>query len=382
MTAAAMFAGIGGLEVGLAKSGIHTVTMIENWDPARAVLANKFADAELLHDVATVKHLPRVDVLTAGFPCTDLSQAGRTRGIGGAASGLVNHVFRLLPHARPTWLVLENVRNMLVLDRGRGMRFLVNELETRGYRWAYRVVDSRATGVPQRRQRVILVASKVEDPCSVLFADEADEGSDSRYSSSAFGFYWTEGLTGLGWARDAVPTLKGGSALGIPSPPAIWMPEAKPGRRIVTPTIEDAEALQGFRRGWTQSGAIQYGRNGPRWKLVGNAVTTGVSTWLGARLVTPGEARIADRLELSGGGSWPLAAYGRDGEAWAVPLSMWPVRKRYRHLLDVVNPSTAIPLSARATAGFLQRTERSSLRFNPEFLVALKEHLRAIGDPP
>jgi DNA (cytosine-5)-methyltransferase 1 len=57
---------------------------------------------------------------------------------------------------------------------------------------------------------------------------------------------------------------------------------------------------------------------------------------------------------------------------------MWPVAQPYKHLLDVMNPDTAFPLSARATAGFLSRTERSSLRFDPDFLVALKDHLRAV----
>jgi DNA (cytosine-5)-methyltransferase 1 len=377
LTAAALFAGIGGLEVGLAKSGIHTEMMVENWPPAKAVLRERFRDAELLDDVAAVKTLPRVDILTAGFPCTDLSQAGRMRGIEGSASGLVSHVFRLLPKARPAWVVLENVRNMLSLDQGRAMKFLVESFEDMGYRWAYRLVDSRSTGVPQRRQRVIFVASKTHDPRTVLFADEAGERREPAPSDSTpFGFYWTEGFTGLGWAQDAVPTLKGGSTVGIPSPPAIWIRDAAPGRRIVTPTIEDAEAMQGFKRGWTEPGALDGRRNGPRWKLVGNAVTTGVSAWLGSRLVNPGEQTIPDGAELPAGSRWPTAAHGRGGRAWMIPATMWPVQKPYKRLLDVVSPSTAVPLSARATAGFLERTGRSTLRFDPEFLVAMKEHLR------
>jgi DNA (cytosine-5)-methyltransferase 1 len=379
LTAAALFAGIGGLEVGLGRNGIHPQTMVENWPPAKAVLTARFPDTDLLDDVAGVKTLPRVDILTAGFPCTDLSQAGRMQGIGGSASGLVSHVFRLLPKASPTWVVLENVRNMLSLDRGHAMKFLVGSFEDMGYRWAYRLVDSRATGLPQRRQRVIFVASKTHDPRTVLFADEAGERSEPAASrSTPFGFYWTEGFTGLGWAQDAVPTLKGGSTIGIPSPPAIWIRDAAPGRRVVTPTIEDAEALQGFPRGWTEPGALHGRRNGPRWKLVGNAVTTGVSTWLGSRLVDPGEPIIADGKELQAGSRWPVAAHGHSGRAWEVPASMWPVRKRYQSLLDVVSPSTAVPLSARATAGFLERTGRSTLRFDPEFLIALKDHLRIV----
>lgn len=379
MTAAALFAGIGGLESGFTKSGIETQVMVENWQPAKAVLSAQFPKTELLDDVANVKTLPRVDILTAGFPCTDLSQAGRMSGIGGSASGLVSHVFRLLPKANPNWVVLENVRNMLSLNKGHAMKFLIQNFEDLGYRWAYRLVDSRSTGTPQRRQRVIFVASKTHDPRTVLFADDAGERPQpTPGDSTPFGFYWTEGYTGLGWAQDAVPTLKGGSTVGIPSPPAIWIRDAAPGRRVVTPTIEDAEALQGFRRGWTAPGAPDGRRNGPRWKLVGNAVTTGVSAWLGSRLVNPGEPTIAAAQELTVGSRWPIAAYGHKGRAWEVPASLWPIRKPYKSLLDVVSPLTALPLSARATAGFLSRTERSTLRFDPEFLVAMKEHLRVM----
>ena len=61
-------------------------------------------------DVTGLRSLPKTDLLSAGFPCTDLSQAGRTAGIVGEASGLVSYVFDLLKSADPTWLVFENVR--------------------------------------------------------------------------------------------------------------------------------------------------------------------------------------------------------------------------------------------------------------------------------
>lgn len=369
-----LFAGVGGLESGLARAGGHTELLCEWWDPARSVLQAHWPDVPLHGDVQTLKSIPQVDVVTAGFPCQDLSQAGRMAGITGERSGLVGEIFRLLEESHPRWLVLENVRNMLVLDQGRAMRFLIDSLEGLGYRWAYRLVDSRSSGVPQRRQRVLLVASRTEDPATVLFADDAGEPDVETLAEDAFGFYWTEGLTGLGWARDAVPTLKGGSTVGIPSPPAIWIPGAPVGRQLVTPLIEDAEALQGFPRGWTEPGQPDGKRNGPRWKLVGNAVSVGVAHWLGTRLAEPGEpnreGRPFDKKK------WPTAAWGSNGKAWASPMSMWPVARPYTHLLDVVDAETAVPLSLRATAGFLSRTERSTLRFDPDFRVALKDHVR------
>jgi DNA (cytosine-5)-methyltransferase 1 len=374
-TVAGLFAGIGGIERGLEAAGGRAELLCENWEPATAVLAERFPEVPLVGDVRDLRSLPPVDVVAAGFPCTDLSQAGRTKGIQGDASGLVGEVFRLLRRRDVPILVLENVRNMLVLDRGEAMRYLVAELEDLGYRWAYRLVDSRFTGVPQRRQRVIFVASKEIDPRGVLFADDAGEPRPDRYDDDCFGFYWTEGLRGLGWAKDAVPTLKGGSTIGIPSPPGVWARHNETGRRLVLPSIEDAEELQGFPRGWTESAGGVGNRRGPRWKLVGNAVTVGVSTWIGRRLVAPGEP-ILEGAAVQAGDPWPLAAFGAAGKAWGVDVSLWPTLEPYRHLRDVVDVTCAAPVSARGAAGFLSRAERGSLRFADGFLDDVADHVR------
>ncbi|MFI2257517.1 DNA cytosine methyltransferase [Streptomyces tubercidicus] len=380
LTVAGLFAGIGGVELGLQAAGMQTRLLCEWWEPAQAVLNHRFPGIPLHDDIQTLKALPDVDVVTAGFPCTDLSQAGRTQGIHGKASGMIKHLFELLEDASPKWAVIENVRNMLALDRGTAMEYLVSEFERLGYTWAYRLVDSRFTGVPQRRQRVIFVASRTEDPRTVLFADEATERPESDYKEDAYGFYWTEGNTGLGWAQDALPTLKGGSGLGIPSSPAVWVCNALPGRSIVTPRIEDAEEMQGFPRDWTKA-ALEVARPGVRWKLVGNAVTVGVAEWVGRRLQNPGEFDETGQLILPKGMKWPTAAWGNSDERWSVPAGLWPEKHDYRHLLDVMDASEAAPLSLRATTGFHTRLLKSRLRYREEFSQALKEHAEYMAGP-
>ena len=376
---AGLFAGIGGLEAGLGAAGHEARLLCEVWEPARAVLCARFPELEIEPDVRDLRSLPGdADVITAGFPCTDLSQAGRTAGINGSQSGLVAHVFRLADEHDPRWLILENVRNMLPLDAGRAMHYLVSELEDRGYNWAYRLVDSRFAGVPQRRQRVLLLASRNEDPRGVLLSDDAGEPGGEHYASDAFGFYWTEGLRGLGWARDAVPTLKGGSTIGIPSPPGVWLPDAPVGRQLVTPSVEDAEALQGFSRGWTSPAASQ-GQKGPRWKLIGNAVTVGVAEWLGRRLADPGSYDEAEAEPLGDGDRWPTAAWGCGGRRWRSRVSMWPTVGPYTHLTDLLDEQGVVPLSYRAAAGFLDRTQHAKLRFDQDFILAVKRHVEAMA---
>ena len=371
---AGLFAGIGGIESGLARHGGAAELLCEFWEPAQRVLSTQFPEVPLTGDVRSLRSLPKVDLVSAGFPCTDLSQAGRMSGINGEASGLVTEVFRLLRRPRPPMLLLENVRNMLVLDGGAAMRYLTDELEALGYKWAYRLVDSRFAGVPQRRQRVIFLASRTIDPRAVLLAEEAGEPDDSYFADKSCGFYWTEGLRGVGWARDAVPTLKGGSTIGIPSQPAIWNPSAELGMRVVLPSVEEAEQLQGFPAGWTEPADELAGRKGARWKLVGNAVTVGVSAWVGGRLRDPIEP-IGEGIPVKPGDRWPTAAYGAKGKVWGVDLSLWPAREPYQHLHDLVDLGAGQPLSLRATSGFLSRARRGNLNFADGFIEDLTEHV-------
>jgi DNA (cytosine-5)-methyltransferase 1 len=384
LSVAGLFAGIGGIELGLNAAGHHTSVLCEIDDGARRVLRTYFPGLPRRFDVRRLRSVPRVDVVTAGFPCQDLSQAGRTEGITGKNSGLIQHVFALLSRTKrlPTWLVLENVSFMLQLDRGQGMRYLIDELERLKLTWAYRIVDTNAFGLPQRRQRVILLASPTEDPKDVLFADDAEPIVTAFSRDRWCGFYWTEGLRGLGWAVEAVPTLKGGSTIGIPSPPAVWIPETD---FIGTPSIEDAEQLQGFAAGWTEPAA-----HGPktamrdqvrrrrlynhRWKLVGNAVSVPVAKWIGERLATPGEydpARTGALLER--GVAWPRAAWGHNGQVYPVSVSMWPVARPAPHLSNFLGRLT--PLSERATAGFLSRISIAKLQFVPGFKDGVARHL-------
>jgi len=376
LTVAGLFAGIGGIEVGLRQAGHESALLCEIDPGAARVLRQRFPDVHLASDVCSLKTLGDVQVVAAGFPCQDLSQAGGTAGIRGGQSGLVGHVFRLLDSRKRglRWLLLENVSFMLHLDRGRGMRYLVDELESRGFQWAYRVVDTQAFGLPQRRQRVILLASRTEDPRDVLFVDDAAPIHPEFDNDLWCGFYWTEGLRGLGWAVDGVPTLKGGSTIGIPSPPAIWNPRDG---SISTPEIRDAERLQGFDADWTLPALEANGvRRGHRWKLVGNAVSVPVARWVGDRLSSPGEFDQSRTGEsIMPGVAWPRAAFGRKGSLpHAVSVTMWPLAATRPHLSKFLNyPRT--PLSARAAAGFKGRLDVSPLRYPDEFRDALAQYV-------
>jgi DNA (cytosine-5)-methyltransferase 1 len=372
-----LFAGIGGIEVGLHNAGHRTELLCEIDPAAQRVLRAHFPEIPLTADVRELQSIPDVGICAAGFPCQDLSQAGRTEGIRGTNSGLVAEVFRLVERAGPRWLLLENVPFMLQLDRGAAMRFLTHSLERLGFNWAYRVVDTRAFGLPQRRQRVIVLASRTRDPREVLFVGNEREHEWPDPSNVACGFYWTEGVRGLGWAIDAIPTLKGGSTIGIPSPPAIRFPDGL----VATPDLRDAERFQGFEVGWTASAPSNGQRKGHRWKLVGNAVSVPVAEWVGTRLRDPGPYDGSQDEPLAPGAPWPKAAWGVAGETRRANLTTWPVRHEYQHLADFLRFDPT-PLSERATSGFLRRTHESSLNFPVGFLDEVEAHLASVRAEP
>jgi DNA (cytosine-5)-methyltransferase 1 len=375
MRVAGLFAGIGGLETGLSRAGAEAVGFSEIWPPASEVLRRRFPGVPNLGDVSSIRSLPGdTQIVTAGFPCQDLSQAGRTAGIGGNKSGLVDHVFRLIDDQRTPTVVLENVSFMLRLDDGSAMTRLVAAFEERGYRWAYRVVNSLSY-LPQRRERVFMVASREIEPAEVLFSDEAvPPVLATDLSDHAHGFYWTEGVRGLGWGPDCVPTLKNGSTVGIPSPPAILLTNGE----IVTPDIRDAERLQGFDAGWTEP-AEKVGRRSFRWSLVGNAVTVDVAAWLGSRLLSPGVYDDSRDIPLDRAAKWPRAARFDGRRRSAVRISDYPEWRSRPSLQDFLSFPPPL-LSERATAGFLSRIERSTLRFVPGFKDAVRHHLAHVRE--
>lgn len=377
MRIAGLFSGIGGFELGLHQAGHSSSLLCDILPAARAVLQQRFPDVDYHDDLTTLRSLPRdVDLVCAGFPCQDLSQAGRTAGLDGERSGLIGEVFRLLSRRRVPTVVVENVPFMLQLNGGSAMRAIVDEFERRGYRWAYRVVDSYGFGLPQRRERVFMVASRALDPRDVLLVDDTPLARpQAAVGQAAHGFYWTEGLGGLGWAVDAVPTLKNGSTIGIPSPPAVLMPDG----RIIKPGIRDAERLQGFDADWTEP-AEAVGRACARWSLVGSAVSVPVAEWIGRRLAAPGRYARLSEHGFADTGKAPRAAYFDGQRRVAVGIGPDPLGIRPPSLTAFLTDGQGQQLlSAKATLGFLARTRRAKLRFAPGFIAAVERHLLTMG---
>lgn len=159
------FSGIGGFHSGLEQAGMECVGWCE---------FDKFAQASyrVIHDttnlwfggdVTKVKgnELPNADLWTFGFPCQDVSIAGKQKGIKeGTRSGLFFEIMRLIDERKenkPKWLVCENVKNLLSIDGGGGFLTVVSEMAERGYSVEWKVYNTKDYGLPQNRERVYIV---------------------------------------------------------------------------------------------------------------------------------------------------------------------------------------------------------------------------------
>lgn len=376
MLVSGLFAGIGGFELGFERAGHKTTLLCDNCEHAARVLSRRWPTVDLHADAVELADLPdRTEVVTAGFPCQNLSMAGDKTGLDdGGKSTIVDNLFRLLGRRAVPWVVIENVYFMLHLKRGKAIDSILTRLEKLGYRWAYRVVDSQSFGLAQRRRRVFIVASQAGDPRKVLLADDAPNKKACKLDVTQavdqrpVGFYWTEGRVGHGLTANAIPPLKAGSNLAIPSPPAVLLPSG----RVVTPPIEALERLQGFPPGWTS--VLQKGAGRQRWRLLGNAVSVPVAQWIGRRLTEPAKYDDSADTPLEPEAPWPTAGWNLNGRRMVSDVSEYPLKKRMGRLSAFATDKWP-SLSDRALRGFTTRAREGNLRYPPGFLDTLEANL-------
>lgn len=159
------FAGIGGFHSGLEKAGMECIGWCEFDKFAQKSYRAMYDTTNLWfgEDVTRVKgsELPKADLWTFGFPCQDVSIAGKQKGLKkGTRSGLFYEMMRLLDECeenKPRWIMCENVKNLLSIDNGIGFLNVVGEMAERGYSVEWKVYNSKDYGVPQNRERVYIV---------------------------------------------------------------------------------------------------------------------------------------------------------------------------------------------------------------------------------
>jgi len=183
LTGVSLFAGVGGFDLAMERNSVEVVSNVEIDKQCQKVLAKHFPNAKQFSDITDVKgsdliaagFKPDRGIITGGFPCQDLSVAGKRRGLAGERSGLFWEIARLIEETQTEWFILENVPGLLTSNKGKDFGVVIGTLADIGYGVAWRVLDAQYFGVPQRRRRIFIIGRRTGNPLSsaeVLFKSE------------------------------------------------------------------------------------------------------------------------------------------------------------------------------------------------------------------
>lgn len=211
-----LFSGIGGFSLGLERTGgFETVAFCEIETFPRDVLTFRWPGVPIYEDVRTLtadtlaRDGIKPNVITGGFPCQDLSIAGKRAGIDGERSGLWSEIVRLVRELRPEYVIVENVANLLrgPADRPGGwFGRVLGDLARRGYDAEWRVIRASDIGAPHHRARVWVVAYPVGDVLSRREPCLWPIGRVGRFEQSlAWDGGWEAALSSLRGMGDGLP---------------------------------------------------------------------------------------------------------------------------------------------------------------------------------
>lgn len=187
-----MFAGIGGICLGLKKAGFDIVWANDFNKYACQTYRANFKDHNLIEEDITnisVTDIPNIDFLAAGFPCQSFSSIGKQGGFEDKRGLLFFEVVRVLKAKKPYGFLLENVKNLLSINQGKTFKVILNTLNDLGYTVHYKLINSKDFGVPQNRIRLYIVGF-LEDitfnfpkeiPLNTFIEDLIEDNVDEKY---------------------------------------------------------------------------------------------------------------------------------------------------------------------------------------------------------
>ena len=172
MTFGSLFAGIGGIDLGFERAGLTCKWQVEIDDYATQILSKHWPGVHRERDIRECgqNNLERVDVIAGGFPCQDLSYAGRGAGLDGQRSGLFFEAIRLVRQLQPRAVVLENVAALLT----RGLDRVLGSLAEIGFDAEWHCISAASVGAPHIRDRIFIFAYRQGEPSRALHAAMAE----------------------------------------------------------------------------------------------------------------------------------------------------------------------------------------------------------------
>lgn len=283
------FTGIGGLDWGLEKIGAECVGFSEIKESSIKIYLSHYPDRINFGDITKIDplKLPDFDIFTGGFPCQSFSLAGLRKGFAdtrGKKGQMIFYIYNILLAKKPKFVVLENVKGLLMHDNGKTYRNVFKLLMNAGYYVRVLLLNSKNYGSPQARERIVFLCSLKEfdlkNPEKLdntkRFRDVRDN-DEKNYKQVSKGTQeklidgTRKGILLGGY--DLVNTLTTGVAS---SGRAFVTTQMKDGNLRAITEIE-GERCQGFPDDWTKEGGAS---RGDRWFAIGNAVNCKVSEYL------------------------------------------------------------------------------------------------------
>ena len=160
-----LFAGIGGIRLGLERAGGKCVFSSE-WDSDATKSYEAYFGDKPAGDITKIQNseIPDHDILAGGFPCQSFSIIGGMKGFGDTRGTLFFEIERILRDKHPKAFLLENVRNLVSHDKGQTFKVILEHLKLLGYHVHWRVLNALNYNLPQKRERVIIVGFKENHP--------------------------------------------------------------------------------------------------------------------------------------------------------------------------------------------------------------------------
>lgn len=183
MNVGSLFSGIGGIELGFERAGFKTAWFIEVDKFCQKILRKNFPKVPIYSDIRKInwKELPKVDILTGGFPCQDISIAGKNKGIKGKRSGLWGYYIQAIRDIQPRYAIIENVA---ILAK-RGLNTILRDLAKAGYDAEWYCFTASEFGAPHKRERLFIIAypNKIRRNNSIYFEQDHEISSNQEWNT-------------------------------------------------------------------------------------------------------------------------------------------------------------------------------------------------------
>ncbi len=184
MNVVSLFSGAGGLDLGFILAGHNVIWANDIYSDAVKTYRNNIGNHIVEKDIKDIpsKEIPSADIIIGGFPCQGFSVANIKRHTNDSRNALYRELLRVIIDKQPKYFLAENVKGILSLDKGSVFSMIISDFTNAGYNVSYQVLNSADYGVPQKRERVIIIGVRKDLTYQYVFPEKthSPDGSDNK----------------------------------------------------------------------------------------------------------------------------------------------------------------------------------------------------------